>query len=418
MLGGSDTMQLQMVGVDYEKANLATREVFSFHEHSAVDAMRRIQKKFCIHGVVLISTCNRTELYASVEKERSSLFDLLCFAANVSPEDYHEYAVERKGAEAADHLFWLACGLKSKVFGEDQIITQVKSALSQAREAQTTDSYLEKVFQTAIATAKRVKTKVHLTAVKTSVIEEMLTVLNRDLGSVAGKKCLVIGNGEMGRLAATRMVKEKAQVTMTIRNYKTRDVKIPAGCASIDYKERYDNLVDYDMVVSATTSPHHTIKYEDVHMLLKDGRHRIFVDLAVPRDISSQLEEMESVTLYNIDALGGQAKNEQDNEAMAQAISMIKEAEEELKSWDDFRTYVPAIQAIGHAGGFLTYKRMEKEAKKMVEESKQQELERMVRTAAEKTICSMLFELRKNLPQEYWKACMEAIEKDMIEQHK
>lgn len=410
-------MLLQMVGIDYEKANLAIREVFSFQRHSAAEAMSEIQEKFRTGGVVLISTCNRTELYVSAEEEFSSVFDLLCFGAEVSADDYRTYAVERKGMEAVEHLFQLGCGLKSKVFGEDQIITQIKNALNQAREAKTTDFYLEKVFQTAIATAKRVKTEVHLTAVKTSVIEEMLTILNRDLGSVAGKKCMVIGNGEMGRLAARRMVEENAQVTVTVRNYKTRNVEIPAGCESINYKERYDNLVDYDIVVSATTSPHHTIKYEDIHTLLEDGRHRIFVDLAVPRDISRKFGEMETITLYNIDALGGQSITEKDNEAMAHAMSIIKEEEEELKSWDDFRIYVPAVQAIGHAGGLLTYKRMEKKAKKIVEQSKQNGLEQLVRAAAEKTISSMLFELRKNLPQEYWKACMEAIEKDMIKEH-
>lgn len=409
-------MLLKMVGIDYEKANLTTRERFSFQKHSAIEAMQEIQDTYGVSGVVLISTCNRTELYIHTEEDTDSALEMLCFLKDAAVEDTRQYAVEREGFEAIHHLFELGCGLKSKVFGEDQIISQVKNALSLAREADTSDSYMEKVFQTAIATAKKVKNEVHLTAVKTSVIEEMLKALNKDLGTVAGKHCMVIGNGEIGRLAARRMVEEKAKVTMTVRNYKTREVEIPDGCDTIDYKDRYQDMADYDVVISATSSPHHTIKYEDSHTLFEDDKQHILVDLAVPRDISSKYEEVPNVILYNIDTLGGSSRTEQDNEAMALALSIIREEEAELKLWDKFRKYVPMVQTIGHIGGLLTYKRMEKKAKKIVADEAQIELEEMVRKATEKTITSMLFDLRKNLPMEYWRPCMEAFEKDMLKE--
>lgn len=406
-------MMLQMVGIDYEKADLDTRELFSFHKHSLLGAMEYIQSEYELNGVILLSTCNRTELYVSTDETIEDLFEMLCAAKKVSKEQYRNYAIERRGQEAIDHLFQLACGLKSKIFGEDQIISQVKTALLQAREAETTDTYLEKVFQTAIATAKKVKTEVHLTAVKTSVIEEMLKALNNHFQTLQGKKCMVIGNGEIGRLAAERMVAEQAEVTMTVRNYKTREVEIPEGCKTVDYKDRYEGMADYDIVISATSSPHHTIKYEDSHTLFEDGRQHIFVDLAVPRDISSRYGQVENIILYNIDTLGGVSKTEQDNEALALALAIIKEEEEELKSWDNFRVYVPSVQAIGHVNGLLTYKRMEKKLKKMIEPEHQKEAEQLIRNATEKTITSMLFDLRKNLPMEYWQVCMEAFEKNL-----
>ena len=406
-------MILQMVGIDYEKADLDTRELFSFHKHSLLGAMEYIQSEYELNGVILLSTCNRTELYVSTDETIEDLFELLCAAKKVSKEQYQNYAIERRGQEAIDHLFQLACGMKSKIFGEDQIISQVKTALLQAREAETTDTYLEKVFQTAIATAKKVKKEVHLTAVKTSVIEEMLKALNNHFQTLQGKKCMVIGNGEIGRLAAERMAAEQAEVTMTVRNYKTREVEIPEGCKTVDYKDRYEGMADYDIVISATSSPHHTIKYEDSHTLFEDGRQHVFVDLAVPRDISSRYGQVENIILYNIDTLGGVSKTEQDNEALALALAIIKEEEEELKSWDNFRVYVPSVQAIGHVNGLLTYKRMEKKLKKIIEPEHQKEAEQLIRNATEKTITSMLFDLRKNLPMEYWKVCMEAFEKNL-----
>lgn len=409
-------MILQMAGIDYEKADLEIREIFSFHKHASLQAMEQIQSEYELNGVILISTCNRTELYVSSDETIDELFEILCSVKKVPVEDYRKFAVERKGHDAIDHLFQLSCGLKSKVFGEDQIVSQVKNALLQAREAQTTDSFLEKVFQTAISAAKKVKTEVHLTAIKTSVIEEMIKVLKRDLGTLNGKKCMLIGNGEIGRLAAQRMVEEKADVTMTVRNYKTREVEIPEGCETIEYKDRYNGIADYDIVISATSSPHHTIKYEDSHILFEDGRQHILVDLAVPRDISSRYGQVENIILYNIDTLGGVSKTEQDNKALALALSIIKEQEEELESWENFRIYVPAVQTIGHIGGLVTYKRMEKNIKKVVEPSNQKKVEQLIRNAAEKTITSMLFDLRKNLPMEYWQVCMEAFEKNMIKE--
>ena len=203
---------------------------------------------------------------------------------------------------------------------------------------------------------------------------------------------------------------------MTVRNYKTREVEIPDGCETIDYKDRYQDMADYDVVISATSSPHHTIKYEDSHTLFEDDNQHILVDLAVPRDISSKYEEVPNVILYNIDTLGGASRTEQDNEAMALALSIIREEEAELKLWDKFRKYVPMVQTIGHVGGLLTYKRMEKKVKKIVADEAQIELEEMVRKATEKTITSMLFDLRKNLPMEYWRPCMEAFEKDMLKE--
>ncbi len=409
-------MILQMVGIDYEKADLDTRELFSFHKHASLQAMEQIQSEYELNGVVLISTCNRTELYVSSDETIDHLFEILCSIKKVSAKEYYRFAVERKGHDAIDHLFQLSCGLKSKVFGEDQIISQVKHALLQAREAQTTDTFLEKVFQMAIAAAKKVKTEVHLTAVKTSVIEEMIKVLKKELDTLIGKKCMVIGNGEIGRLAAQRLVEEKSDVTITVRNYKTREIEIPKGCQTVEYKDRYDKMAGYDMVISATASPHHTIKYEDSHTLFEDGKQHILVDLAVPRDISSQYEQVENIILYNIDTLGGISKTEQDNEALALALSIIKEQEEELESWENFRVYVPAVQAIGHLGGLTTYKRVEKNINKIIESSNRKEVEKLIRNAAEKTITSMLFDLRKNLPTEYWQVCMEAFEKNMIKE--
>lgn len=384
---------LQMAGIDYEKADLSIRSLFSFQNHVAIKTMVYIKERCRVDGVVILFTCNRTEVYISAEDKIDNLFDTICLVKNIDAEKYKSYAVERCDMDAVNHLFKLACGMKSKVFGEDQIITQVKNALLMAREVNTTDSYLERVFQTALAAAKKVKTNVRLTPVNASVVDELLKVLRLKIKCFENKKCLVIGNGIIGRLAAASMAKEGANVTVTVRNYKTRQVEIPKGCKVVDYKDRYIDMGLYDIIISATTSPHYTVKYEECRHILADGRSHILADLAVPRDIPEQFNEMENIILYNIDNLGQSSYIGHDDEAVKYALEIIKEYENKLIAEENIKEYITAIQNISEACGSLVFERAKKELKTQC--TNIDETERIIRKATEKTVSSMLFELKK-----------------------
>lgn len=402
-------MAVQMIGIEHDKASIEYRELFSFHMHEAKEALVKLKSQYNLDGCVMISTCNRTELYISSEEKIDNLMHMLCDLKGVEDVDYKEIATIREGDVAIRHLFILACGMKSKIFGEDQIITQVKTALTWARDVGTADVVLEKLFQGAVTAAKKVKTKVHLTGVQTSVIENMLDIV-KGKGPLHEINCLIIGNGEIGRLAARRLIEEGAKVTMTLRQYKTKEVQIPAGCHIIEYQERYAHIQAFDVIISGTSSPHHTVKYEEAHELLNDGKKRIMIDLAVPRDISSKFKDEDYVELYNIDDLGGISKEAVNSEAVEEALEIIDKYQEEFKSWYNFRVFVPTIQAVGHVAGLDVYKRIEKGVKKAIGSEGQKEIEQSVRRASEKVITSLLYGLREHLPQEQWKDCLEAIE--------
>lgn len=401
---------LQMAGVDYEKADLDIRSLFSFQTRAAKEAALYIKQRYEVDGVVVLFTCNRTEVYVSAASRIDDLFEVICYLKNIDATKYIKYAVERCGIDAVDHLFRLACGMKSKVFGEDQIITQVKNALVIAREIGTTDSYIERTFQTALAAAKKVKTEIRLTAVKASVVDELIKTLKADMHSIRGKKCLVIGNGSIGRLAAASMVQAGARVTVTVRNYKTRQVEIPKECRVVDYKDRYTDIKSYDIIISATTSPHHTIKYEECSHMLAD-RHHILIDLAVPEDISYKFGEMENITFYNIDSFGQGGRIGQNDKAVKCALDIIKEYEAKLESEENVREYIKSIQDISKECGRMIFERAKDELK--AQNICFDTVESAVRKAAEKTVSSMLFKLKKNLPSEYYSACIDAIEEDI-----
>lgn len=405
-----------MIGIDYEKADLNIRSLFAFQPSASLEGMQVLKNKYGLDGIVIVSTCNRTEVYVSAKEEVKDLFALVCSLKKIDSEKYEKYVVERQNQDAIHHLFQLACGMKSKVFGEDQIITQVKTALLQAREAETTDAYLEKVFQGAITAAKKIKSQVHLTAVKASVIEEMKRVLQEHKKSLEGCKCLVIGNGEIGRLAATAMIAEKAIVTVTVRSYKTRQVEIPKGCKVVDYKDRLQQVKECEIIISATTSPHHTIKYEECSNLFRDGKQRILIDLAVPRDISSLFAEEKDVLLYNIDTLGGNSVAKQDDTAMAKALDIIKEYEDKLTKQQQIQEFLSDIQTIGEISGEVAYKRIKKPLNRALEEQQQDEIEKLMRQGTQKTITSLLFDIKKMLPDKYWEECLKAMRVTVEEQ--
>jgi len=409
-------MAIQMVGIDYSTASLDIREQFSIQEKAAFMGMVKLKETYDLDGVLILSTCNRTELYISAGKERMDLWDMLCGLKGITSEKYKDLAVQRTGQEAVHHLFLLSCGMKSKVFGEDQIITQVKKALGNARDAGTVDRYLEKVFQAAVTAAKKIKSQVRLTAVETSVVEQLKQVICNKIGNLNGCKCLVIGNGEIGRLAAGCMVELGGDVTVTVRSYRTRQVEIPKGCKVIDYADRYQYLQTFHMIISATASPHHTIKYEDCIQLFRDGKHRYLFDLAVPRDISSRFREEPFVTVYDIDSLGGVSSSQQDSLAVKYAMDVIREQEEKLISEKEAKEYADMIQEIGDMGAQLSYKRIQREVNCLVAKDNQETLRQQICMGTKKTITSLLFDIKKIMDDAQWESCIKSISQVLIDQ--
>lgn len=405
-------MKLLMVGIDYEKAPLDIRAAFSFQKKETVTALEGLMDKEQIAGTLLLSTCNRTELYLSAEEDFCQPESLFCELAGLEEEKYRAYMICREGEMLVDHLFQLSCGMKSRVFGEDQIISQIREALELAREAKATDYFLEKLFLAAITVGKRVRSSVRLTSVKSSVVSSMIELLEKEDEDVSSFRCMVIGNGEIGRLAAKSLKEKGAEVLVTVRNYKTRQVEIPEGCRIIGYKERYEQMADYDLILSATRSPHYTLTYEEGRKLFQDGKRRILVDLAVPRDIEEKLAEIDGICLYDIDQIGNPGK-EEDDQALLQAMELIEEQKKLLQQELNVRGYVDKVELISQNGGELTYRRAEKELMAALEKQDEALLHAAVGQAAKKTLSAVIFSLKKVLSQEEWEACVEELEEKL-----
>lgn len=330
---------LCMSGLDYEKAPIALRERLSFTKSGVTIMDQTLCRNPAVGGVVLLSTCNRTELYL-VCREGLNPGALLCEAAGVPASDFAGAFVTRRENDCVRHLLEVACGLRSQILGEDQILTQVKTAVTLAREAGTAAPELETLFRVAAACGKAAKNGGRLTRFPASAAHQAVKLLEARLGSLKGRCALVIGNGEMGRLAASVLRDAGCAVTVTLRAYRHGETVVPAGCAVTQYDNRYEAMSGTDILLSATVSPHYTVAVEP--LLKIKNPPRFLVDLAIPRDIQPEVGEMPGITLLNMDDLGqGETA---DGEGLARVEAVVEEYLEEFRQWSAFRESLPAQQ--------------------------------------------------------------------------
>lgn len=339
-------MSIKMAGIDYNKAAIEMREKFALTKTAQAEMLHSIRCRESVLGCVIINTCNRMEVWLSV-KEYCDIdaFDILSNCFPLDHNAYNKYFTQREGDDAVRHLFELACGLKSMIFGEEQILSQVKESIGYAGECGASDPILQALFRHAVTAAKKAKTEVRLVSVDRSVAKTAVEFLMKHIGSLQGVPCLVIGSGEMGRLAAKGLEAEGCNVTMTLRQYKSGDAVVPVGCKVIDYESRYSMLPEVQIVISATTSPHHTLQLDKVREMAGSGK-KIMVDLAMPRDIEPEIGTLPNIMLYDIDHLGGRLADELNNDNIVRVREIITETIGEFERWRRARALMPKIIEI------------------------------------------------------------------------
>ena len=405
-------MSIFMLGIDHNMAPVDIRALFAFTRKNTGEALLKLKKEPGICGCIILSTCNRLELWVSTEEnEKPELYQWLCRLKGIEGEEYRKYFISRENEEAVEHLFYLTSGLKSQILGEDQILTQVKDALSFAREEFTTDSVLEVLFRMAVTAGKKIKTEVPFSHGNPSVIHQAIRFLEEGGYHVRNKVCMVIGNGEMGKMAAQTLREAGADVTVTIRQYRSGVVNIPVGCSRINYGERMDYLPECDLVVSATASPNYTLTeelFEDVRV----ERPMILIDLAVPRDIDPEIRKKENITLYDMDSFRTSETPKELADNLEAAGKIVKEQMEEFSQWLDGRDIIPRIQEIKADAVEDLNLRIEKIFRKTpMEDSDRENLKKAVDTAAGKVVNKLIFGLRDSLNQDIFLECVEGLEK-------
>ena len=407
-------MQIKMAGIDHNLASIEYREVFSFGKEETVDAMKSVVSIENVSGCILISTCNRTELWISCEDDMDIEVDkILCSLKNQKYDDFKDFFIVRNDKDAIEHLMVTACGINSRVFGEDQIISQIKNALQLARKTGCTGRTLEKVFQNSISAAKKVKTSIKLSGYNPSVATSGVKELQEKYGNLKGKSCLIIGNGKMAALIAEHLMSCGAEVMMTLRRKYHHGEEfhslIPNGCEMISFENRYDVIGKADIVISATLSPHYTVTLDELknHQVREPG---VWLDLAVPRDIEPSIEEAYDVKICDIDSLETDMNTELFKDELVKAGEIIGIYRDDILNQLDFRKLVPEVKEIIQLTKEDTLLRGSRDLKEVyLSEEKRKEIENIMEDAAGRAVNKLIFGLKDTLSKEHWEACIDGL---------
>ena len=408
-------MDITMVGIDYRDAGLDIRGKFSYTKREQEETIKHLKQLEGISGCVLLSTCNRTELVLSYTEEwDQDEKKLFCGLKALEPEQYAQYLHIRQGMEAVQDLFALAGGLKSQILGEDQILTQMKDAADFSRQLFGTDKILETLFRMAVTAGKEVKTKIVLPSSNHSAPLAAIAGLERDGASFREQKCLVIGNGVMGRLTAQLLLDRGADVTVTIRQYRSGIVDVPRAAGRIDYSKRYEKMPECRYIFSATASPNTTITLEKlpVEQLQQDT---VFVDLAVPRDIQEEIGTLSGISLYDIDDFGAE-QPEEAKQSLAAARKLLQEKTQAFQSWYDAKDVVPMLLKISEKASEDVMARVTGQFRKNlpvlqknVEEADQAAAKEIVRKSVQKVVNKLMFSVRDSVDVSTFRDCVDAM---------
>ena len=305
-------MTLYALGINHQTAPVALRERVAFADSAVPAALAELRALPGVREVALLSTCNRTELYASADDDR-----VLADWLGAHPRDgedaadpaqaLHAYLYRRSGDEAARHLFRVACGLDSMVLGEPQILGQVKQAWSMARASTAMGGELDRLFQHAFVTAKRARTETRIGSSPVSVASLAVRLAQESFARPDDSVVLLIGAGETIELTARHLTQARVKrlliANRTYRHAQELAERHGAVALPLDELERHLFLADVVFSATASQSPILTRPQVAQALSLRKRRPMLLMDLAVPRDIEPDVAELEDAFLYTVDDL-------------------------------------------------------------------------------------------------------------------
>lgn len=373
-------MQLLAVGLNHTTAPVALREKVAFPADQLGQAVGAARAWFGRGGgsgaeAAILSTCNRTELYAanpadgSVATIDATIDNTAHFLADYHKLSYGElrpYLYTLPQDNAVRHAFRVASGLDSMVLGEAQILGQMKEAVRRADEAGGLGTYLHQMFQRTFAVAKEVRSTTEIGAHSVSMAAAAVRLSQRIFESVSEQHVLFIGAGEMIELCATHFAAQNPK-SLTIANRTLERGEILAhrfNGRAMRLADLPQQLAQFDIVVSSTGSSLPIIGLGMVERAIKARRHRpmFMVDLAVPRDIESEVGRLDDVFLYTVDDLGTAVQTGIENRqaAVAQAEAIIETRVQSFMHWVDSRAVVPLIRDLHDSGESMRLAELER----------------------------------------------------------
>ena len=349
-------MNLLLVGISHRTAPVELRERVDFQARGIADALRALTDRGSAREAVVVSTCNRAELYVACDEAAAARQDLVRFVSDfngVAAVELAPHVYDVTDLEVARHLFRVAAGLDSLVMGEPQILGQVKDAHTIATDAHTSGPVLNRLFHTSFAVGKRVRTETGLGSGAVSVSYAAVALARKIFGDLGGRSVAVIGAGEMGKLTALHMkshaVKHVTIVSRTM-THAARTAAAIGGASAAPWEELDAVLGASDIVITATGAAAPILTKAHIEAVMRPRRNRplFIIDIAMPRDVEAAAGEIEQVFLYNIDDLQTTVRENLARRAseVARAETIVNEEVEKFGGWFRSRGAIPTVVAL------------------------------------------------------------------------
>ena len=373
-------MKLQMIGCSHHDAAVEFRERVAFSGDQVGSALDEFRRRFPKGELVLLSTCNRTELYTTADDDgelnREAVINFLAAQHNLSTDDVVEQMIYRSGHDAIEHLFTVASSLDSMVIGESQILSQVKQAYELACESGSAGPLTHAVFQAANHTAKRVQTETDIHRRRVSVPSVAVgEVVPEVFDTLVGKRVLICGAGEMGE-ETIRYLQQAGADDILILNRSLERAKNLAATFKAGYapwETLLDQVVQADLMIGTTSATEPILTHEQFAKIRPQRRDRVLLvlDLAVPRDFDAALDDFPNLYLYQIDDLQAACQrnrherekewpkalriitdethrllNDLNHRATGPVIKRLREQAQQIKQ-DELERLLPKLHALG-----------------------------------------------------------------------
>ncbi|MCX3067441.1 glutamyl-tRNA reductase [Cetobacterium somerae] len=318
-------------GISHKNLDLCQRE--NFIQNDPTSVVERLFKEKKIVGYVNLSTCLRVEYYLDLDKN----YSVADFQKEIGLRDIFI----KQGHDAVNYLFRVTCGFESVIKGEDQILAQIKKAQLTSMENKISSSNINVIFNKAIELGKKFRNKSKICHNALSLEAISLKFIKNRVSELKDKKILILGVGDLARDIMELITKEEYKsLTITNRSYhKALEVSNIYNADVISFENKLEEVTKSDVIISATSAPHAIIKKEEILPLLNKNKEYVFLDLAVPRDIEEELNELKNINLYNIDDVWGVYYENLENREnlLTKYEYMLGEQMINLKKWFEYK---------------------------------------------------------------------------------
>lgn len=348
-------MHILVAGLDYKTTPVEIREQLAFQDGMLPEALQNLSGMKSILECTIISTCNRTEVYAVVDQLHTGRHYIKQFLSqwfDLPKEEFGPYLTIRENDAAIQHLFKVSTGLDSMILGETQILGQVKNSFFTAQDTGATGTIFNELFKQAITFAKKAHNETEINDNAVSVSYAAVELGHKIFGDFSNKHVLILGAGKMSELTARHLYSSgAAEVTVLNRTYsKAAELADRIFGRALEMDHLQQTLENADIVISSTGSKEYVIDRSMMETALRKrkGRPLFMIDIAVPRDLDPELNDLDNIFLYDIDDLQGivESNLSERKVAAAKIEDMMKEQIVQFKDWVETLGVVPIISAL------------------------------------------------------------------------